>query len=159
MHYITGVYMLHLNCIKPETAACFVGLATRSYSFIKLPRVPSPLTKLKVPYTFFPFTCVWWKLGIHLAGPIWRNPETLWHYLERFTFHTSMVRIFSIFSLCIHWPQYGRSRQHDTYTTYNVHTLLYPPKRSLGGVYWIHPVRPSVCPSVRPSVRGSVSGW
>ena len=48
---------------------------------------------------------------------------------------------------------------------------LYPPKRSLGGVYWIHPVRPSVCPSVRPSVRpsirpsvrpsvrGSVSGW
>ena len=41
--------------------------------------------------------------------------------------------------------------------------LLYPPKRSLGGVYWIHPVRPSVClsvcPSVRPSVRGSVSGW
>ena len=40
--------------------------------------------------------------------------------------------------------------------------LLYPPKRSLGGVYWIHPVRPSVCLSVclsvRPSVRGSVSG-
>ena len=33
---------------------------------------------------------------------------------------------------------------------------LYPPKRSLGGVYWIHPVRPSVrlsvCLSVRPSV-------
>ena len=41
--------------------------------------------------------------------------------------------------------------------------FLYPPQRSLGGVYWIHPVRPSVCPSVcpsvRPSVRGSVSGW
>ena len=34
--------------------------------------------------------------------------------------------------------------------------LLYPPKRSLGGVYWIHPVRPSVCPSVCPSVRPSV---
>ena len=38
--------------------------------------------------------------------------------------------------------------------------LLYPPKRSLGGVYWIHPVRLSVCPSVRlsvcPSVRPSV---
>ena len=33
---------------------------------------------------------------------------------------------------------------------------LYPPKRSLGGVYWIHPVRLSVCPSVRPSVRPSV---
>ena len=31
--------------------------------------------------------------------------------------------------------------------------LLYPPKRSLGGVYWIHPVRPSVCLSVCPSVR------
>ena len=29
---------------------------------------------------------------------------------------------------------------------------LYPPKRSLGGVYWIHPVRLSVRPSVRPSV-------
>ena len=28
-----------------------------------------------------------------------------------------------------------------------------PPKRSLGGVYWIHPVRPSVCLSVCPSVR------
>ena len=39
------------------------------------------------------------------------------------------------------------------------YTLLYPPKRSLGGVYWIHPVRPSVRPSVCPSVRGSVSGW
>ena len=38
-------------------------------------------------------------------------------------------------------------------------TFLYPPKRSLGGVYWIHPVRPSVRPSVCPSVRGSVSGW
>ena len=34
--------------------------------------------------------------------------------------------------------------------------LLYPPKRSFGGVYWIHPVRPSVCLSVRPSVRPSV---
>ena len=40
-----------------------------------------------------------------------------------------------------------------------INELLYPPKRSLGGVYWIHPVRPSVCLSVRPSVRGSVSGW
>ena len=35
---------------------------------------------------------------------------------------------------------------------------LYPPQRSLGGVYWIHPVRPSVClclsvcPTVRPWV-------
>ena len=29
---------------------------------------------------------------------------------------------------------------------------LYPPQRSLGGVYWIHPVRPSVRPSVRPWV-------
>ena len=36
------------------------------------------------------------------------------------------------------------------------HTFLYPPKRSLGGVYWIHPVRPSVCLSVCPSVRPSV---
>ena len=34
--------------------------------------------------------------------------------------------------------------------------LLYPPQRSWGGVYWIHPVRPSVCPSVCPPVRPSV---
>ena len=34
---------------------------------------------------------------------------------------------------------------------------LYPPKRSLGGVYWIHPVRPSVCLSVRPSVRTQIT--
>ena len=38
-------------------------------------------------------------------------------------------------------------------------SLLYPPKRSLGGVYWIHPVRPSVCLSVCPSVRPSVRPW
>ena len=37
--------------------------------------------------------------------------------------------------------------------------LLYPPKRSLGGVYWIHPVRPSVCLSVCLSVRPSVRPW
>ena len=37
--------------------------------------------------------------------------------------------------------------------------FLYPPKRSLGGVYWIHPVRPSVCVSVCPSVRPSVRPW
>ena len=35
-------------------------------------------------------------------------------------------------------------------------SLLYPPQRSWGGVYWIHPVRPSVCLSVCPSVRPSV---
>ena len=41
-----------------------------------------------------------------------------------------------------------------------IHTiLLYPPKRSLGGVYWIHPVRLSVCLSVCPSVRPSVRPW
>ena len=34
-----------------------------------------------------------------------------------------------------------------------MHDFLYPPKRSLGVVYWIHPVRPSVCLSVCPSVR------
>ena len=45
--------------------------------------------------------------------------------------------------------------QHQAITWINA-GLLYPPKRSLGGVYWIHPVRPSVCPSVRPSVRPSV---
>ena len=37
--------------------------------------------------------------------------------------------------------------------------LLYPPQRSWGGVYWIHPVRPSVCPSVCLSVRPSVRPW
>ena len=36
---------------------------------------------------------------------------------------------------------------------------LYPPQRSWGGVYWIHPVRPSVCPSVCLSVRPSVRPW
>ena len=35
----------------------------------------------------------------------------------------------------------------------------YPPKRSLVGVYWIHPVRPSVCPSVCLSVRPSGRPW
>ena len=34
---------------------------------------------------------------------------------------------------------------------------LYPPHNEVvGGVYWFHSVRPSVCPSVRPSVRPSV---
>ena len=34
--------------------------------------------------------------------------------------------------------------------------LIIPPQRSWGGVYWIHPVRPSVCLSVCLSVRPSV---
>ena len=35
--------------------------------------------------------------------------------------------------------------------------LLYPPHNEVvGGVYWFHSVRPSVCPSVRPSVCPSV---
>ena len=34
----------------------------------------------------------------------------------------------------------------------NSRPSLYPPQRSWGGVYWIHPVRPSVRPSVRPWV-------
>ena len=50
--------------------------------------------------------------------------------------------------------------QHRNQLTTNMHIQtimwLYPPKRSLGGVYWIHPVRPSVCLSVCPSVRPSV---
>ena len=34
--------------------------------------------------------------------------------------------------------------------------FLYPPHNEVvGGVYWFHSVRPSVCPSVRPSVRPS----
>ena len=37
--------------------------------------------------------------------------------------------------------------------------FLYHPKRSLGGVYWIHPVRPSVCLSVCLSVCPSVRPW
>ena len=31
--------------------------------------------------------------------------------------------------------------------------LIIPPETKFRGVYWIHPVRPSVCLSVRPSVR------
>ena len=39
----------------------------------------------------------------------------------------------------------------------NTSYLLYPPHNEVvGGVYWFHSVRPSVCPSVRPSVRPSV---
>ena len=37
-------------------------------------------------------------------------------------------------------------------------SLLYPPHNEVvGGVYWFHSVRPSVCPSVRPSVPHAVS--
>ena len=36
--------------------------------------------------------------------------------------------------------------------------FLYPPHNEVvGGVYWFHSVRPSVCPSVRPSVPHAVS--
>ena len=36
--------------------------------------------------------------------------------------------------------------------------IIIPHETKFRGVYWIHPVRPSVCLSVRPSIRGSVSG-
>ena len=45
------------------------------------------------------------------------------------------------------------------YIVYQWCILLYPPQRSWGGVYWIHPVRPSVRPSVCLSVRPSVRPW
>ena len=56
-------------------------------------------------------------------------------------------------------PAMGEIRYNTAGNPWQNEKLLYPPKRSLGGVYWIHPVRPSVCLSVCPSVRGSVSGW
>ena len=37
--------------------------------------------------------------------------------------------------------------------------IIIPSATKLRGVYWIHPVRPSVCPSVCPSVRPSVRPW
>ena len=37
--------------------------------------------------------------------------------------------------------------------------IIIPPATKLKGVYWIHPVRPSVCPSVCLSVRPSVRPW
>ena len=33
-----------------------------------------------------------------------------------------------------------------------LYRVFIPPATKLGGVYWNHPVRLSVCPSVRPSV-------
>ena len=37
--------------------------------------------------------------------------------------------------------------------------IVIPPATKLRGVYWIHPVRLSVCLSVCPSVRPSVRPW
>ena len=60
-------------------------------------------------------------------------------------------------TILVHWDRHWSHQIGDGFS------LLYPTQQSWGGVYWIHPVRPSVCPSVcpsvRPSVRGSVSGW
>ena len=54
------------------------------------------------------------------------------------------------------WPVVSPPKQLVMQEMFN---LLYPAQRSLGGVYWIHPVRPSVCPSVCLSVRPSVRPW
>ena len=50
---------------------------------------------------------------------------------------------------CLNFSSQGSSQ--------SVYPLLYPPHTEVvGGVYWFHSVRPSVCPSVRLSVRPSV---
>ena len=47
--------------------------------------------------------------------------------------------------------------------TWMTSLIIIPPETKFRGVYWIHPVRPSVCPSVClsvcPSVRPSVRPW
>ena len=90
------------------------------------------------------------------CGPYWPCDQRL-----------TMGRLDYMVLLLLTLAQMSRSgdRKHETsksYFDFTTHVLgvlagsdntyLYPPKRSLGGVYWIHPVRPSVRPSVRPWV-------
>ena len=77
------------------------------------------------------------------------------------------ISMWTVHSLCIYvlppwdWSQLsnisiqmtvGWFVLYEKWFSFKLQCFLYPPKRSLGGVYWIHPVLPSVCPSVRPSV-------
>ena len=85
-----------------------------------------------------------------LAGPLriqgWRGSSPLWLLPSKIIPALQVVLLWVTFTSACH-------------SRYNYN----PPETKFRGVYWIHPVRPSVCPSVclsvRPSVRGSVSGW
>ena len=56
---------------------------------------------------------------------------------------------FSITCICRYCMQFKIVSKYPTLKWLCLDSLLYPATK-LMGVYWIHPVRPSVCPSIRP---------